>query len=184
MMSKIMIECNNPNDLKELEAAVEQAAGKCNITHYNQHQAMVDAGKSTSQRDSARKIAAETGESPAAVESRIRRGKDQVRQVDAPRPKDPSDHTVDLPDEAIKHDDDSKNVFHLKQYWRKANKKDRSSFKRWIGFSEFSAYDQEGMRVTCSHCKRIHVIPWAEVEKALQQRESKNKESKEVIGVK
>jgi hypothetical protein len=83
-MSKIMVECSNPNDLKELEAVMEQAAGKCNVTYFKQHAAMVEAGKSTGQRDSARQIAEETGDSPGAVEQRILRGKKQLLQPVAP----------------------------------------------------------------------------------------------------
>jgi hypothetical protein len=48
-MAKIVVECADPNDLKQVEAAVEQAVGKCNITHYKQHLALVEAGKSTGQ---------------------------------------------------------------------------------------------------------------------------------------
>ena len=66
-MAKIMVECSDPNSLSALEAAVDQAVGKCNITYLKQHEGMVEAGSSKSQRESARKIAADTGESEEAV---------------------------------------------------------------------------------------------------------------------
>jgi hypothetical protein len=77
-MAKIMVECSDPNSLSALEEAVDQAAGKCNITYFKQHEAMVEAGTSKSQRESARKIAASTGESEEAARKRIERGRAEV----------------------------------------------------------------------------------------------------------
>jgi hypothetical protein len=81
-MAKIVVECSNPNDLNEVEAIMDQVAGRCNITYFKQHQGMVDAGVSESQRESARKIAEGTGETPEAVRSRIRRGEKEVGRVE------------------------------------------------------------------------------------------------------
>jgi|GEM_PF-2943364 hypothetical protein len=74
-MAKILIDCADPNDLAAINEAAEQAAGKCNVTYYNQHEAMVEAGLSSSQRESARIIAEEAGDSEEAVRKRIERGK-------------------------------------------------------------------------------------------------------------
>jgi hypothetical protein len=195
-MAKITVECSNPNDLSALEAAVEQAAGRCNITYFKQHEALVDAGKSTSQRDSARKIAEETGESPAAVESRIRRGKDQVRQPDAVRlerekarkaegeewrKKNPPSPLMVGIDGALYISALEKCIRKLPQkppqQWNERELTRATALAKIIvrRLSEFSVYDQEGMRVTCPHCNKTHVIPWADVENALLKRESKNK---------
>lgn len=84
-MAKIVVECADPNDLSAVEEAVEQSVAKCNITYFNQHQALVEAGKSSSQRQSAKIIAEETGETSETVRNRIRRGKMEVGHVDPPQ---------------------------------------------------------------------------------------------------
>lgn len=80
-MSKMIIDCADPNDLDELERAVEQAAGKCTITYFRQHQEMVKAGTSKSKSESAKIIAADTEESPEAVRKRIERGEKASGQL-------------------------------------------------------------------------------------------------------
>ena len=79
-MAKIVVECADPNDLQEIEKSVLDGVGRCVITYFKQHQVMIDAGKSKSERESARQIAEETGESPEAVRKKISRGKTQVGQ--------------------------------------------------------------------------------------------------------
>jgi len=88
-VAKIVVECGNPNDLKEVEALVEQAVGKCNITYYQQHKGMVEAGASKSKSESARIIAQGTKESPEAVRCRIRRGEKESGQLDQEKSKTP-----------------------------------------------------------------------------------------------
>ena len=77
-MAKMMVECVDPNDLGAVKSAVEQAVGKCNITYFKHHQELMGAGKSSSQRQSAKIIALETGETPQAVRRRIQKGKAEV----------------------------------------------------------------------------------------------------------
>ena len=36
-MTKIVIDCPDPNDFKSVEESMEQAVGKCNVTYYRQH---------------------------------------------------------------------------------------------------------------------------------------------------
>jgi hypothetical protein len=79
-MAKIVIDCADPNDLKQVEAAV----GKCTVAAFNQHLGLVKAGKSTSQRDSAKLIAKDTGETPKTVLNRIQRGGQKVTQGESP----------------------------------------------------------------------------------------------------
>jgi len=86
-MAKIVVECSDPNDLEAIEAASEQFVGRCNITYFKQAQVMQEVGTAKSQREAARKIAGETGETESAVEHRIRRGKNEVRQGGAPKSK-------------------------------------------------------------------------------------------------
>ncbi len=59
-----------------------EGVGKCVITYFRQHEAMVEAGTSKGVRESARKIAEDTGESAETVRNRIRRGKRDVGQYD------------------------------------------------------------------------------------------------------
>jgi len=73
-----------------------------------------------------------TNSTPTIIENRKPQGGGAREGAGRPKTKDPLDSTVDVSEESIGKDDDSKNLFHLKQYWRKANKKDRSSFRRWI----------------------------------------------------
>jgi len=77
-MAKILISCKDPNDLDELYRRIDDAAGRCNITYFKQHEKMIEAGKSKSVRETARKISAETGESFNSVHHRIRRGQEEV----------------------------------------------------------------------------------------------------------
>jgi len=79
-MAKIVVECSNPNDMDEVEALVDQVAGKCNVTYFKQHQGMVEAGTSKSKSESARIIAEDTEESHGAVRKRIERGEKESGQ--------------------------------------------------------------------------------------------------------
>jgi hypothetical protein len=183
-MAKMMVECSNPNDLKELEAAMEQAAGKCNITHYKQHLGLVEAGKSTSQRDSARIIAAEVGESPAAVEQRIRRGKQKVRQPVADEqvevataPTDPEKEYSEAMARAVSVITSLKCIRSTLPGQKEALQVVLEWIEKRLKLKPRSIQtaDREGLRVTCSHCGNVDVIPWATVEEALRRRGIKNK---------
>jgi len=79
-MARIVVECANPNDPQAVEAAMEDMVGKCNVTYFKQAEKMKEAGKATSDREAARKIAKDTGESDGAVRLRIQRGRDEVAQ--------------------------------------------------------------------------------------------------------
>ena len=79
-MAKIVVECADPNDPKAIEAAVEEMVGKCNVTYFKQAEKMRAAGSADSDRDAARKISKDTGESEGAVRLRIQRGREEVAQ--------------------------------------------------------------------------------------------------------
>lgn len=83
-MAKITVECTDPNDMKAMEVAMEQVVGKCNITYAKQAQALQEVGTASSQRDAARIIAEDTGESAQAVRHRIMRGKNEMVQGGPP----------------------------------------------------------------------------------------------------
>jgi hypothetical protein len=59
-------------------------------------QEKIEAGQATSIRDAARQMAEETGETPAAVDQKIRRGMKEVRQVVAPQ--QPAETTAETPE--------------------------------------------------------------------------------------
>jgi len=80
-MAKIVVECQDPNDLDAVEQAVESAVGRCNITYYKQAKQMIEQGVANSKNDAAKKIAEDTGESQEAVRHRIRSGEDEVGGV-------------------------------------------------------------------------------------------------------
>jgi len=79
-MAKIVVECADPNDPKAVEAAIEEMTGKCNITYFKQAEKMKKAGSASSDRDAARKISKDSGESEEAVRQRIMKGREQVVQ--------------------------------------------------------------------------------------------------------
>ena len=83
-MAKIVVECSDPNDLDAIEAASEQFVGRCNITYFKQAQAMQDVGSAKSQREAAKKIADETGETFNAVHHRVKRGAKEMGQGGPP----------------------------------------------------------------------------------------------------
>ena len=83
-MARIVVECADPNDPVAVEAAVEEMVGKCNITYFQQAEKMKAAGKASSDRDAARKIAKDTGESEETVRHRIRKGCDEVGHIGPP----------------------------------------------------------------------------------------------------
>lgn len=89
-MAKILVDCENPNDLNSLNAAIEKHFGKCNVTYAEQAKAMKEAGLVESRREAARKIAKETGETPKAVEHRIDRGEKGLPHVGATGPTPPT----------------------------------------------------------------------------------------------
>ena len=74
-MAKMTIECADPNDFKSVLELAEQAVGKCNITYANTAKALVEAGTVKSEREAARKIAADAGEPLSTVRKRIYTGK-------------------------------------------------------------------------------------------------------------
>jgi len=88
-MAKIVVECSDPNDLDAIEKASEQIQGRCNITYFKQHKAMVEVGISKSERESARIIAKDIGETEGAVRRRIQKGKQAVAPVVPLKPKKP-----------------------------------------------------------------------------------------------
>lgn len=77
-MPKVTVDCIDPNDLNALMESAEEMVGKCNITYYKQAKALQDVGAASSERDAARRIAAETGEPVKTVRQRIYRGKKQM----------------------------------------------------------------------------------------------------------
>lgn len=77
-MAKIIVDCPDPNNPKDIEKAAEEMVGKCNITYYRQAEQLQKKGKVVGDREASREIAKETGESEEAVRHRIRKGKDQV----------------------------------------------------------------------------------------------------------
>jgi len=77
-MAKIVIDCADPNDLDAMYQSIEDAAGKCNITYFKQHEKLVEAGKSKGVRESSRIIAKDEGVSEESVRNRIRDGKNKV----------------------------------------------------------------------------------------------------------
>ena len=77
-MAKMVIDCADPNDMDAVDRAIEKAIGSCNITYFRQHQAMVGASVSSSERESSRIIADEAGEDPESVRNKIRKGKVEV----------------------------------------------------------------------------------------------------------
>ena len=91
-MAKIIIDCADPNDLQEMENAIEKAMGSCNVTYFRQAEAMKEAGTAKSLNDAAEKIAKETGESKRSVETKVYRGKKQITQP-AENYATPSNHT-------------------------------------------------------------------------------------------
>jgi hypothetical protein len=82
-MAKIMIECPDPNspDLADIERQVAEKG--CRVRYFQDAEALIESGQATSRRDAARQIAESTGEHPSAVETKIRRGEEEVRQPDA-----------------------------------------------------------------------------------------------------
>jgi hypothetical protein len=94
-MSKMVIECSNPNDMNEIDSLIDQIAGRCNITYFKQHEAMVEAGISKSIRGSARRIAKDEGGSQEAIKMRILRGKKHVEQV-VPQKSQPIENITDM----------------------------------------------------------------------------------------
>ena len=79
-MAKIMIDCANPNDFREVVEQAEKAVRNCIVTYAKRDIELQEKGLSKSTRQSARIIAEETGESPDAVRMKINRGKPQVEQ--------------------------------------------------------------------------------------------------------
>ena len=79
-MAKMMVECENPNDLDALYEAVEDQAGKCNITYFKQAQAMIESGHAKNINSAAAKMAEQEGVSKEAVRKRIERGAEKVGQ--------------------------------------------------------------------------------------------------------
>lgn len=80
-MVTLNIDCVDPNDYEKVVEAAEKAAGSCNITYAKQHEEMVKAGTSKSRKESSRKIAKESGETPGAVEQKIMRGEKALHPV-------------------------------------------------------------------------------------------------------
>ena len=75
-MSKIVIDCENPNDLLKMEEALQKAAGRCIIAYAKQADHMLATGEAKSIREAAKKIAEEEGNTTAqTVRRRIQRGK-------------------------------------------------------------------------------------------------------------
>ena len=77
-MSRITIDCPDPNDLALIVENAERAAGRCNITYAKQAAALVEAGTVRSERAAAKQIAEETGETVNTVRSMIQRGKSEM----------------------------------------------------------------------------------------------------------
>lgn len=84
-MAKMVVECQDPNDLDSVERAVEFAVGRCNVTYYKQAKQMVGQGVANSKHDAAKKLAEDTGESVGAVRQRIDRGQREVAQPVQPQ---------------------------------------------------------------------------------------------------
>ena len=78
-MAKIVIDCADPNDFAQVVASAERAAGGCTITYAKQHLEMEEKRISGSQRESARIISKDSGETQTAVEHKIRRGLKELR---------------------------------------------------------------------------------------------------------
>ena len=72
-MAKVFIDCNYLNDPEAITRAVVKVIGKCDITYFRQHEEMLKTGKSKSERESARIMAQESGETVNAVHNRIKR---------------------------------------------------------------------------------------------------------------
>jgi hypothetical protein len=77
-MAKIVIDCADPNDFAAVVESAENAAGSCTVTYAKQHLEMQKSGTSQSQRESARIIAKDSGESEGAVRRKIQRGLQEV----------------------------------------------------------------------------------------------------------
>jgi hypothetical protein len=88
-MAQLLVHCADPNNLKALEEAIHESAGRCNVTYYNQAEAMMEAGSAKSLHDASKQIAAQTGESPKVVENRVYRGKQKKvpQGEEHPKPK-------------------------------------------------------------------------------------------------
>jgi sirohydrochlorin ferrochelatase len=56
--------------------------GRCNVSHFRQTEAMVEAGSAKSLHQASHVIAEQTGESERAVEERVYRGKKEVSQLE------------------------------------------------------------------------------------------------------
>ena len=68
-----------PNQTK-----ADPTTGKCNVTYFKQAEKMKKAGKASSDRDAAKKIAKDSGEPETAVRKRIQRGREKVAQGGPP----------------------------------------------------------------------------------------------------
>lgn len=65
----------------------------------------------------------------------IKKGKKTVNQAKKEvhqKRRDPLDMTKDVADEDSEEKEQSSTLFHLKRYWRKANKADKKTFREWI----------------------------------------------------
>ncbi len=80
-MAKVVVECADPNDLDSIEQAVDQIAGRCNVTYFKQAQALKQTGAAKSTSEAARIISSDTGESEQAARRRIQEGEKKIAQL-------------------------------------------------------------------------------------------------------
>lgn len=66
--------------VEEIEAALDQMVDKCNVTYFKHAKERIESGAAKSFREASRQMAAETGESFPAVETRVHRGKKKIQQ--------------------------------------------------------------------------------------------------------